>query len=98
MIFNFDKSKIIRKTSNAINIKILSFDCWIPLKKIKFDGQSIILDVNDDFTFKLQQYSPQIDIIRTAVEVNNMIISETNKKHLEFDFSGNFGVFDITNI
>lgn len=79
----------VRETEKSINLRIAGYDCWIPKKFISSTNNSNFkIEVNDNFEFKLQKYSPQINLIKNAIEVQELIaeykeISKQQKRNLE---------------
>ena len=99
MKINLTTDQKIRETEKAINLNICGFDCWLPKKVITFklNGKkyNIEIDVPDDFKFKLQKYSPKEDIIKTAVEIQKMII-EYNIRLKNINIKAPSEVFDLS--
>lgn len=77
-----EKKHLIRQSGKAINISIAGYDCWIPKKFIIIQKNTLEINVDDNFTFQLQKYSPQENFIKTLSEVKQMI--KQNNENLVF--------------
>lgn len=82
-LITLNKKSIIRESGKAVNVNIAGYDCWIPRKFIEINKNQININVEDTFTFQLQKYSPQENIIKNAAEVVAMI-NEYNAINKEF--------------
>ena len=104
-----NKKSKIRETLKAINLNIAGYDCWIPKKFITITNNSNFnIQVEDDFEFKLQKYSPQVNLMKNSIEVQELIseyeqtiIKNKNKEQEDLEnseFLHLFENFDLTKV
>lgn len=102
-IITLDKKSIIRASGKAVNVNIAGYDCWIPRKFIEINKNQININVDETFTFQLQKYSPQENIMKNAAEVvelinkNNAINKDFKEKQLQLDKENEEYLFHFEN-
>lgn len=98
-----DRKSIIRESGKAINLNIAGFDCWIPKKFIEINKHQININVDETFTFKLQKYYPQENIIKNRSEIiklineHNAINKAFTKKQLQLEKDNEEYLFHFEN-
>lgn len=106
MALIFNKNQKIRSSlsGKAINFKIADFDCWIPIKFISITkNNNFKINTPDDFIFRLQKYSPNIDKNVTKPELVEIIDEYFKNKTDDNEYlkqlennESHFSHFDIT--